>query len=189
MAEEFPIESIMENNGETVIHVGKPHQGYTIITNLVNSKMNGTSRIYSEKKVLIARLQFVDGIANGHCTLYDEYGNLYYKGYFANGLLEGRGTRYDELGKFESEVFYKQGKQLNIIPMEKKKGYSDALYASVIGYFPANNPQLLIYVVIDSATAGGPVWGNTVAGPVFKEVALQSARILNIPPDKEITEQ
>ena len=74
-------------------------------------------------------------------------------------------------------------------PMEKKKGYSDALYASVIGYFPANNPQLLIYVVIDSATAGGPVWGNTVAGPVFKEVALQSARILNIPPDKEITEQ
>ena len=74
-------------------------------------------------------------------------------------------------------------------PMKKKKGYSDALYASVIGYFPANNPQLLIYVVIDSATAGGPVWGNTVAGPVFKEVALQSARILNIPPDKEITEQ
>ena len=85
--------------------------------------MNGTSRIYSEKKVLIARLQFMDGIANGHCTLYDEYGNLYYKGYFANGLLEGRGTRYDELGTFESEVFYKQGKQLNIIPMEKKKGY------------------------------------------------------------------
>ena len=123
VADEFPIESIMENNGETVVHVGKPHQGYTIITNLVNSKMNGTSRIYSEKKVLIARLQFMDGIANGHCTLYDEYGNLYYKGYFANGLLEGRGTRYDELGKFESEVFYKQGKQLNIIPMEKKKGY------------------------------------------------------------------
>ena len=106
VADEFPIESIMENNGETVVHVGKPHQGYTIITNLVNSKMNGTSRIYSEKKVLIARLQFMDGIANGHCTLYDEYGNLYYKGYFANGLLEGRGTRYDELGKFESEVFY-----------------------------------------------------------------------------------
>ncbi len=72
-------------------------------------------------------------------------------------------------------------------PMEKKKGYSDSLYASVIGYFPAKNPQILIYVVIDSATTGGPVWGNTVAGPVFKEVALQSARILNIAPDKETT--
>lgn len=73
-------------------------------------------------------------------------------------------------------------------PMENKKGYSNALYASVIGYLPANNPQILIYVVIDSASAGGPVWGNTVAAPVFKEVALQSARILNIPPDKNVVE-
>lgn len=73
-------------------------------------------------------------------------------------------------------------------PMENKKGYSDALYASVIGYLPANNPQLLIYVVIDSASAGGPVWGNTVAAPVFKEVANQCARILNIPPDKNVVE-
>ena len=73
-------------------------------------------------------------------------------------------------------------------PKEHKKGYSDSLYASVIGYFPANNPQVLIYVVIDSASAGGPVWGNTVAAPVFKEVALQAARILNIPPDKNVVQ-
>lgn len=73
-------------------------------------------------------------------------------------------------------------------PMENKKGYSDALYASVIGYLPANNPQILIYVVVDSASAGGPVWGNTVAAPIFKEVALQVARILNIPPDKNVVE-
>ena len=53
---------------------------------------------------------------------------------------------------------------------------------------PASNPQLLIYVVIDSASAGGPVWGNTVAAPVFKEVANQCARILNIPPDKNVVE-
>ncbi|MGM9994388.1 MAG: peptidoglycan D,D-transpeptidase FtsI family protein [Candidatus Avigastranaerophilus sp.] len=73
-------------------------------------------------------------------------------------------------------------------PMENKKGYSNALYASVIGYLPANNPQILIYVVVDSASAGGPVWGNTVAAPIFKEVALQVARILNIPPDKNVVE-
>ena len=73
-------------------------------------------------------------------------------------------------------------------PMENKKGYSNALYASVIGFLPANNPQILIYVVIDSASAGGPVWGNTVAAPVFKEVALQCARILNIQPDKNVVE-
>ena len=28
------------------------------------------------------------------------------------------------------------------------------------------------------------MWGSTVAAPVFREVALQTARILNIAPDK-----
>ncbi len=70
-------------------------------------------------------------------------------------------------------------------PMEHKKGYTNALYTSVIGYLPASNPQILIYVVIDSASVG-PVWGNTVAGPVFRKVAMQCARILNIPPDKSV---
>ena len=73
-------------------------------------------------------------------------------------------------------------------PKEGKKGFSEELYASVVGYLPTNNPQLLIYVVIDSASTGGPVWGNTVAAPVFKEVANQCARILNIPPDKNVVE-
>lgn len=72
-------------------------------------------------------------------------------------------------------------------PNEKRKGYSNSLYASVIGYLPASNPQILVYVVVDSAS-NGPVWGNTVAGPVFKEVANQCARILNIPPDKNVVE-
>ncbi|MCD7879667.1 MAG: penicillin-binding protein 2 [Candidatus Gastranaerophilales bacterium] len=73
-------------------------------------------------------------------------------------------------------------------PKEKSKGYSNALYASVIGYLPAKDPKMLVYVVVDSASAGGPVYGNTVAGPVFKEVANQCARILNIPPDKNVVE-
>lgn len=63
-------------------------------------------------------------------------------------------------------------------------GYTDKLYTSVVGYFPASNPQVLIYVVIDSAS-GYDVWGSTVAAPVFKEVALQTARIMNITPDKK----
>ncbi len=68
-------------------------------------------------------------------------------------------------------------------PVENGSGYSGAMYTSTIGYFPASNPQVLIYVVIDSAKKG-PVWGNTVAGPVFREVAEQTARILDLKPDK-----
>lgn len=68
-------------------------------------------------------------------------------------------------------------------PLENGRGYSGAMYTSTIGYLPASDPQVLIYVVVDSATKG-PVWGNTVAGPVFKEVAEQTARILDLKPDK-----
>lgn len=68
-------------------------------------------------------------------------------------------------------------------PLENGAGYSGAMYTSSIGYFPASDPQVLIYVVVDSAQKG-PVWGNTVAGPVFHEVAEQTARILDLKPDK-----
>ncbi|MBE7712527.1 MAG: penicillin-binding protein 2 [Cyanobacteria bacterium SIG26] len=68
-------------------------------------------------------------------------------------------------------------------PNENGTGYSGAVYTSTIGYFPATDPKVLIYVVVDSAKKG-PVWGNTVAGPVFKEVAEQTARILDLKPDK-----
>ena len=70
-------------------------------------------------------------------------------------------------------------------PIEHGKGYGGGLYASTIGFLPSQDPKLLIYVVVDCPTASaGPVWGSTVAAPIFKEVAMQSARILNIPPDK-----
>ena len=55
-------------------------------------------------------------------------------------------------------------------PLENGKGYSNKYYTSVIGFLPASNPQVLIYVVIDSPTGYG-VFGSTVAAPVFKEIA------------------
>lgn len=72
-------------------------------------------------------------------------------------------------------------------PAANGKGYSGAMYTSTIGYFPADDPQVLVYVVIDSASKGA-VWGNTVAGPVFHEITEQVARILDIKPDKVQTQ-
>ena len=63
------------------------------------------------------------------------------------------------------------------------KGYTNKLVTSIIGFLPASNPQVEIYVVIDSPSKGA-LWGSTVAAPVFREVALQTARIMNIAPDK-----
>lgn len=54
--------------------------------------------------------------------------------------------------------------------------------ASFIGFLPANNPQLLCLVVVDGPQTDGR-WGNTIAGPVFNAIAMESARYLGIVPD------
>ena len=68
-------------------------------------------------------------------------------------------------------------------PKENGAGYTNKLYTSTIGFLPATDPEVLIYVIVDSAS-GGEVWGSTIAAPVFKEIATQVAHILNLTPDK-----
>ncbi len=68
-------------------------------------------------------------------------------------------------------------------PNDNGVGYSNKLYTSMIGFLPASDPKVTIYVVIDSPQGGG-LWGSTVAGPVFKDVATEIVRIMNINPDK-----
>jgi cell division protein FtsI/penicillin-binding protein 2 len=53
--------------------------------------------------------------------------------------------------------------------------------ASFVGFLPADNPQLVGIVVVDSPQTDGR-WGNTVAGPVFNAIAMESARYLGIAP-------
>lgn len=70
--------------------------------------------------------------------------------------------------------------------MEGARGYTSKLYTSAVGYLPSSDPQVVIYVVVDSAS-GGAIWGSTVAVPVFAEVAKQVARIMNLKSDKTAT--
>ena len=53
--------------------------------------------------------------------------------------------------------------------------------SSFIGFFPADNPELCISVVMDEPKEGH--YGGKVCGPVFKDIAEQCASYLNIPPD------
>ena len=68
-------------------------------------------------------------------------------------------------------------------PNANGTGYSNKLYASMIGFFPATNPKVLLYVVVDSPQGEG-IWGSTVAAPIFKEISTELVRILNLNPDK-----
>lgn len=66
-------------------------------------------------------------------------------------------------------------------------GYLPGKYfASFIGFFPADNPQLCISVVMDQPKEG--YYGGQVCAPVFREIAQRCASYLNIPPDKNSVE-
>lgn len=73
----------------------------------------------------------------------------------------------------------------SIKPKENGAGYTNKLYTSIVGYMPSSDPQVLIYVIVDSAQ-GGEIWGNTVAAPIFKEISTQVTHILNLQPDKGV---
>lgn len=57
-------------------------------------------------------------------------------------------------------------------------------FASFIGFFPADNPQLCISIVMNEPKEG--YYGGQVCGPVFKEIAERCASYLNIPPDQNL---
>ncbi len=67
-------------------------------------------------------------------------------------------------------------------PKDTGVGYTNKMYTSMVGYLPASDPKILIYIVIDSAK--GDVWGSTVAAPIFKDISSELAKIMNLTPDR-----
>jgi cell division protein FtsI/penicillin-binding protein 2 len=64
---------------------------------------------------------------------------------------------------------------------------SEKFLVSFIGFFPADNPELCISVVMDSAKEGGRAFGGSLCGPVFSEIGRRCASYLNLPPDAATT--
>jgi cell division protein FtsI/penicillin-binding protein 2 len=56
--------------------------------------------------------------------------------------------------------------------------------SSFIGFFPADNPQVCVSIVMDESKEG--YYGGKVCGPVFKEIAEGCASYLNVPSDKNL---
>jgi cell division protein FtsI/penicillin-binding protein 2 len=64
-------------------------------------------------------------------------------------------------------------------------GYSGEYVASFIGFFPADDPEVCISIMLDEPDAGKGYYGGQIAAPVFKQVAEQVANYLKIRPDRE----
>ncbi|HEX7152766.1 MAG TPA: penicillin-binding transpeptidase domain-containing protein [Thermoanaerobaculia bacterium] len=62
-------------------------------------------------------------------------------------------------------------------------GYSgDKFVASFAGYVPADQPRLVMLVVVDEPRGGH--YGGAIAAPVFREVAEATLRYLGVPPSR-----
>jgi cell division protein FtsI/penicillin-binding protein 2 len=61
---------------------------------------------------------------------------------------------------------------------------NDKFVITFIGFFPADDPQICISIVMDAPKEGGHAFGGALCGPVFREVAERCASYLNIPPDE-----
>jgi cell division protein FtsI/penicillin-binding protein 2 len=66
---------------------------------------------------------------------------------------------------------------------------NDRFVVSFIGFFPADNPQICISIVMDSPKEGGRAFGGALCGPVFHNVAERCASYLNIPADENLQPQ
>jgi cell division protein FtsI/penicillin-binding protein 2 len=65
--------------------------------------------------------------------------------------------------------------------------YSDTKFvASFVGFAPAQDPKLLVAVVVNQPTQGS-YYGGTVAAPAFGQIAKYALPYLHIPPDQGST--
>lgn len=65
------------------------------------------------------------------------------------------------------------------------KYFENKYVVSFIGFAPANNPELVVYVVVDEPDLTVPYYGSTIAVPIFREIMLNSLRYLKVPVDSE----
>jgi cell division protein FtsI (penicillin-binding protein 3) len=63
-------------------------------------------------------------------------------------------------------------------------GYGRGRIASFAGFVPADDPRLVILVVIDEPK--GRVYGGQVAAPAFREIAEGALKVLGVPPSRPL---
>jgi len=79
----------------------------------------------------------------------------------------------------------KTGTAEKVVNIDGKNVYSpDKFVVSFIGYAPVEDPQIVLYVIVDEPQAE-LAGGGSVAAPIFKKIMEQSLRRLDIAPHPE----
>jgi cell division protein FtsI (penicillin-binding protein 3) len=73
---------------------------------------------------------------------------------------------------FKNTAYPVAGKTGTALVADGRNGYGAGIYQSTfVGYFPADNPQYTCIVVIKNKPHAALIYGASVAGPVFREIA------------------
>jgi cell division protein FtsI (penicillin-binding protein 3) len=61
--------------------------------------------------------------------------------------------------------------------------YTHTYNASFMGFAPVTNPRIVVVVTLNGTRNGSAGWGGMVAAPVFKTIAQEALRVLDVPKD------
>lgn len=95
-------------------------------------------------------------------------------------MLEGVVAKEGTAPKARMDAYRVAGKTGTAQKVEPGKGYTDKRIASFIGLVPAEDPRLVVLVVIDEPKTD--VYGGIVAAPAFKEIASTAMPYLGVSP-------
>lgn len=121
---QFPISRVEKDNNTVVLHIGSPHQSYTIRTRMKNNTLDGPAVILTPSNRVIAEFNYVNGEIEGKCKLYYESGSVFFVGHLEHGYRQGNGIEYDETGNVIYQGIFEKGCR-NILyePSEELDGY------------------------------------------------------------------
>ncbi|MFB5191607.1 penicillin-binding transpeptidase domain-containing protein [Alicyclobacillus fastidiosus] len=74
-----------------------------------------------------------------------------------------------------------------VVDPATRQYYSDRFITSFMGFAPANNPKVEVYVTVDyPKTAEDLTWGSTIAAPYAKEIMKDSLQYYHIAPTGDV---
>jgi len=89
-----------------------------------------------------------------------------------NECLRGVCVEGTAASLFKKAAYNVSGKTGTALVADGNRGYADKIYqSSFAGFFPSENPQYTIVVVVKNKPHAARFYGAQVAGPVFKEIS------------------
>jgi cell division protein FtsI (penicillin-binding protein 3) len=94
-------------------------------------------------------------------------------------ILFGTGRRYANLQGYSAAG--KTG-SAQIYDFATRR-YTHSYNASFMGFVPVTNPAIVVVVTVNGTHGGSAGYGGPVAGPIFRAVATETLRVLDVPKD------